>query len=399
MIAGAGALGGAASMTGSVRRFDFPQLSRVIYGPGSIQELRAEVERMGCRRVFLVTSKSVAAQPELMAGIRANLGELLVGEFLESVAHVPLATVDAASASAREKEADLILSIGGGSPVDCGKAVAVCAPSTEPAKATLSRFAIETGNPDQTGPRHAPLPQITVTTTLSAAEFTPTFTVTDPLSRIKVMYHDQRFTPATVVLDASVTTATPGWLWAASGVRAIDHCVEWYLSAASTPFTDALVVAALKMLWRSLPAALADPGDLVARQECQIAAWMSVYGSSNVLGGLSHAIGHQLGSHTGMTHGYTSCVILPHVIEFNRVVTPQRVADLARAVDLPDDDLASGLRRLLDQLRMPRTIADATDRDVDIDAIAQATMTEVAIVNNPREVRVDDVRKILELAR
>jgi alcohol dehydrogenase len=354
---------------------------------------------MGCRRVFLVTSKSVAAQPELMAGIRANLGELLVGEFLESVAHVPLATVDAASASAREKEADLILSIGGGSPVDCGKAVAVCAPSTEPAKATLSRFAIEAGNPDQTGPRHAPLPQITVTTTLSAAEFTPTFTVTDPLSRIKVMYHDQRFTPATVVLDASVTTATPGWLWAASGVRAIDHCVEWYLSAASTPFTDALVVAALKMLWRSLPAALADPGDLVARQECQIAAWMSVYGSSNVLGGLSHAIGHQLGSHTGMTHGYTSCVILPHVIEFNSVVTPQRVADLARAVGLPDDDLASGLRRLLDQLRMPRTIADATDRDVDIDAIAQATMTEVAIVNNPRKVRVDDVRKILELAR
>lgn len=390
---------GSRTVTGSVRRFDFPELSRVVYGREAIDGLAAEVRRLRGTRVFLITGRSTAGNTELMERVRTTLGTLLVAEFHDAAAHVPLATVRAATALAREANADLVVSLGGGSPIDCGKAVAVCAPSAEPVEATLARTFVATGKTMSGGIDRAPLPQITISTTLSAAEFTPTFTVTDEGSRAKVMYHDPRFTPATVILDPAAAAATPAWLWAASGVRAIDHCVEWYLSAARTPFTDALAISALRMLWQALPVAVADPHDLDARLECQLAAWMSVYGSSNVLGGLSHAIGHQLGSNTGMTHGYTSCVILPHVIEFNSHMVADRVAELARAVRLPDDDLANGLRLLLDRLDMPRTISQATDRIPDLDAIAEATMTEVAIANNPREVTIEDVRGILELAR
>lgn len=383
---------------GSVRHFDFPELERVVYGQAAISRLGAEVRRLHGTRVFLVTGRSTAANSELMGRVRSSLGGLLVAEFHDAAAHVPLATVRKATTMAREAGADLVVSLGGGSPIDCGKAVALCAPSEEPIEATLASAVVDTGEIAGCGIDHAPLPQIAISTTLSGAEFTPTFTVTNEISRAKIMYHDPRFTPSTVILDSSAAIATPGWLWAASGVRAIDHCVEWYLSAARTPFTDALAISALQMLWKALPAAVADPYDFDARQECQLAAWMSVYGSSNVLGGLSHAIGHQLGSNTGMTHGYTSCVILPEVIEFNAHTVGDRVAALARAVGLPDDDLANGLRRLLHELGMPSTISQATDNLPDLGAIAEATMTEVAIVNNPREVTIEDVRRILDRA-
>ncbi|WP_341952979.1 iron-containing alcohol dehydrogenase [Salinibacterium sp. TMP30] len=384
--------------SGSVRQFDFPNLKRVVYGQEALGELGAEVRRLHGTRVLLITSRSTAANSELTRLVRSSLGSLLVAEFRDAAAHVPLATVRVATAMAREAGADLVVSLGGGSPIDCGKAVALCAPSTESVEVTLARTVVDTGVTAVGDIEHAPLPQVTISTTLSAAEFTPTFTVTSEIARAKIMYHDPRVTPSTVILDPFAAKGTPSWLWAASGVRAIDHCVEWYLSAARTPFTDALAISALQMLWRALPTAVNDPDDLDARQECQLAAWMSVYGSSNVLGGLSHAIGHQLGSNTGMPHGYTSCVILPHVIEFNAHAVGDRVAALAGAVGLPDDDLANGLRRLLDGLGMPSTISQATDSVPDLSAIAEATMMEVAIVNNPREVTIEDVQRILEQA-
>lgn len=399
MAVGTRTLVGAEASNTGVRRFDFPELGRVIYGDGAVDQLGDEVRRLGGSRVLLVTSPSLAKQHDLMSRIRTALGDALAAEFHDAVAHVPLASVEAAVESARACKADVVLSFGGGSPVDCAKATAMCAGSELTVAEALAQAKIERGTAGTVGTAHAPLPQISVSTALSAAEYTPTFTVTQPVSKSKVMYYDSRITPATVVLDPGMTVTTPAWLWGASGVRAIDHCVEWFLSTASTPFTDALVLRALGMLWRSLPAVLENPTDLDARLECQLAAWMSVYGSSNVLGGLSHAIGHQLGSSTGMVHGYTSCIVLPHVIEFNGEAVPDRVAELARAAGLDTDDLARGLRELIACLGLPSSISEATDRAADLDAIAAETMREVAIANNPRPVTEAAVRRILELAK
>lgn len=399
MVAGARTLVGAEVSNAGVRRFDFPELGRVMYGSGAVDQLADEVRRLGGSRVLLVTSPSLVKQHDLMARMRSALGGALAAEFHDAVAHVPLASVEAAVEVARANSVDLVVSFGGGSPVDCAKATAMCAGSGLTVPEALADAMIERGASGTIGSAHAPLPQISISTALSAAEYTPTFTVTQPVSKSKVMYYDSRITPATVVLDPGMTVTTPPWLWGASGVRAIDHCVEWFLSTASTPFTDALVLRALGMLWRSLPAVLEDPTDLDARLECQLAAWMSVYGSSNVLGGLSHAIGHQLGSSTGMVHGYTSCIVLPHVIDFNGEAVPERVAELARAVGLESDDLAGGLRALIARLGLPSSISEATDRGADLDAIAAATMREVAISNNPRPVTEHAVRRILELAK
>src|SRR5690606_15386890 len=106
--------------------------------------------------------------------------------------------------------------------------------------------------------------------------------------------------------------------------------VEWFLSLGHTEFNDALCIAALKMLWENLPASIGDDRQADARQQCQLAAWMSAYGALNVVGGLSHAIGHHLGPFTGIVHGYTTSLVLPHVVEFNRPATITRQAILAR---------------------------------------------------------------------
>ncbi|WP_283136375.1 iron-containing alcohol dehydrogenase [Rhizohabitans arisaemae] len=399
-MSGNGPAGGSALADSGSRAFDLPQLSRVLYGPKALSQVSLEVERSSCRRVLLVTNPATYRRTDVPERLRDILGSALVGVFPEAGAHVPLATVEAATAMAKERGADLVVSVGGGSAVDCAKAVALCAPQETSASAALARHEVHGG--DAAG--HRPLPHIAVPTTLSAAEYTPTFTVTMP-DGAKVMYHHPDITSRTVVLDSSVARNTPAWLWSATGARAVDHCVEWFLSRAHMPFTDALVVRALEMLWRSLPAVAENPDDLDARQEGQLAAWMSVFGSTNVLGGLSHAIGHQLGSHTGMLHGHTTCVILPHVLEFNAPAAQDRLARLAEVVGVRDGDGAhtaqafvEGLRGLFRRLGLPSTISEATDSAVDVASIGDAVMTEIAIANNPREVTRDDVQAILEKA-
>ena len=405
---GEAAFSGAVDVVDGVRRFDFPAMSRVLYGPRSSAELGAEIARLGGTRALLVTTPSTARCNSAVEQLIRDLGALVVGVFSGAQAHVPASAVREATRAARLARADLIISIGGGSAIDCGKAVALCAPGEEDPVERLRRLAIR-GQVDSFEVPVVevdPLPHIAVSTTLSGAEFTPTFTVTNEATRAKEMVHDARLTPVVAILDATVASQTPSWLWAASGVRAIDHCVEWYLSKARTPFTDALCLPALRSLYENLPLSVQGSEGVAARQQCQVAAWMSVYGSSNVLGGLSHAIGHQLGSHCGMPHGFTSCIVLPHVIRFNSAVAASRVADLAAMFGLTAgttqeraaafvDELVALIRRL----GLPTSLSEAGAADADLDRIAEATMTEVAIVNNPRPVAVSDIREILERAR
>ncbi|MBO9521366.1 MAG: iron-containing alcohol dehydrogenase [Nocardioidaceae bacterium] len=402
-------LAGARATGTTSRQFDFPALARVWYGRGSLEHLAEETERLGRRRVLLVSTPSTDAA--VVARVRDLLGDRLAAEFADARAHVPLATVVSGTAVAREAGADLVVSVGGGSAVDCGKAVALTAPSDLDAAALLGAASIHGDAtsgfslPEQAS---AALPHLTVSTTLSAAEFTSTFTVTDEETRAKRMVHGRELTPTTAFLDADMTAATPSWLWASSGIRAVDHCVEWYLSRAATPFTDALVVRALRTLFAALRPSSAEPADLDARQECQVAAWMSVYGSANVLGGLSHAIGHQLGSRTAIPHGYTSCLVLPHVLRFNAGAATERLAELAAVVGaatserpaVAAEEFVTALETLIDDLGLPRRLAAVNVTDpADLDAIARATLGEVAIVNNPRTVTEHDVREILERAR
>ena len=139
--------------------------------------------------------------------------------------------------------------------------------------------------------------------------------------------------PQAVILDPAVTIHTPEWLFLSTGIRAVDHAVETICSILPAPFSDGMALQALRLLSASLPAVKANPGDLEARLNCQLGAWMSIMGAlNNVPMGASHGIGHVLGGTAHVPHGYTSCVMLPHVLRFNEPVNPARQSWVSEAM-------------------------------------------------------------------
>jgi alcohol dehydrogenase len=231
--------------------------------------------------------------------------------------------------------------------------------------------------------------------------------ITDDESRVKHAVVDPRLAPRVVLLDPELSVATPEWLWAASGMRAVDHAVEGLLSSRAMPFTDALGVEALRLLAADLAHSAKNPGDLGARTNCLIATWLSIFGLTNVGVGLSHGIGHQLAAEFDLLHGLTSAIMLPLVMEFSAAQTApaqRRVAE-ALGVDTSglDDPAAAAaaveaVRKLIEDLGVPHTLrAVGASRDR-LPAVAAAALGDPAVAACPRPVSRRDLEGLLAAA-
>ena len=177
---------------------------------------------------------------------------------------------------------------------------------------------------------------IVIPTTLSAGEYTSFAGCTDPVRGVKESFGQALMVPRVVILDPAITVHTPDWLFLSTGIRAVDHAVEDLCAINAAPFSDATSLHALRLLARGLVAVKADAGDVAARLECQLGAWLSVVGSQNgVNKGASHGIGHVLGGTAGVAHGYTSCIMLPHVLRFNAGATAERQRWVSEAMGRP----------------------------------------------------------------
>lgn len=390
----------------SPRIFDLPEIRNVHYGRGCSSRLAESVAELNLKRPFLVTSPSVA---EGSAGrsVRDSLRGLDVCWFTEVRPHAPAPAVLKAIEAARAFGADGVISLGGGSAIDTAKAVAISMHEAVHSEADLRALRLAPGMAGS--PLTAePLPHISLPTTLGSSEFTHSFTVTNSESKTKDMYWDRRIVPQIAYLDADLAIHTPDWLWASTGMKTVDHCVEWYLSLGRTPFTDSLALGALKELCEALPLAIGDERSADARQRCQVAAWMSAFGALNVVGGLSHAIGHHLGPRTNMVHGHTTSIVLPHVVAFNRPATAERQAVLAEAMganitgidtNTAATRLVTALHELIASLGLPTTLSEAGVGDADLKGVALAAMSDPMLRNNPRSVTLDDIEELLESIR
>jgi len=299
--------------------FTLPRLERVIAGAGTLSALPLEVDRYGCRRALIVTGRTVAASP-LLDAVKGALGSRCAGVFADVVQHVPARTVDMLQQQVRDERIDCLVSIGGGSSIDTAKAAV---------HALLSERA---SPPHADGTIHIAIP-----TTLSAAEFTDVAGKTDDSTRVKHAMSDPRIAPRIVIADPVVTLDTPRWLWAASGIRALDHAVETLYSNRHHPISDPLATRAIDMLLDHLPASLRGARDdqLAHRGQCQMAAWLAVFGLTNAGSGLSHMLGHQIGPRWNVAHGVTSAIMLPHVMRFVAGVAPERFASIAHGFGVP----------------------------------------------------------------
>lgn len=383
--------------------------SEVRFGRGAVRQLAEILDRDGVSRALLVTGRTLAANPDLLGRVEAAMGRRLAGVFSATEAHVPRDTAIAAAALARSLGADALVSFGGSTQNDTAKGAAWALAEGLTDADDFESYAIHARDGKRIAPglTGAAVPIYAIPTTLSAGEFTDIAGLTDRRQRHKQLYRDRRIASRTVFLDPELTLATPERLWLSSGVKAIDHCVEAFVSLHSQPYTEALAAQALGLLMRDLAATKADPGDLDARMNCQIAAWLSLAGLANVSLGLSHALGHQLGAVSAVPHGLTACVVLYHVVAFNREAVAgrqQRLLALARTfapvsglAPASLDEAILGLVR--ERLRLPWRLRDVGVDRADFPEIARRTLGDMMAATNPRAVHGEaDVIALLERA-
>ena len=386
-----------------VGEFNFTRLETVVYGPGKISTLWRELSKRNARRAVIVTSKTLG-RSKLLDKVKDAAGSALAGVFAETSQHVPSKTVEALVAEARRLKADSFVSFGGGTPNDTAKGAAnVLLGGKLPTGIDL--FA----TPAPANPS-LEFPEIAIPTTLSAGEFTPFAGMTQEETREKGGVGEPRLQAKAVILDPEVTLETPAWLWAGTGMRALDHAIESAYSNRHTPISDVLAARAIKLLNEHLKPSLQTTGEdeLYHRGQCQLAAWMSIFGALNTRFGISHALGHQIGPVWDVPHGFTSCITLPHAMRFMAEISPERFGPIAEGFGIRFDEkeprlgayeCADRVAQFIRQFEVPSRLRDVEVPRSELSRIANTVLHEVSRSHTvDREVTLEDLNKILEAA-
>jgi maleylacetate reductase len=370
--------------------YRFPAMESVIFGKPFAEALAPEVDRLEARAVFILASGTLARETDTVERLRGMLGNRLAGVCAKIGAHTPRTDVVAAANAAGEAGADLIVTLGGGSVTDAAKMVALCLGNGITEAAQLDNYRAQIAA-DGTARRPEVKPpavrSITIPTTLSAGEYTASAGCTDTARHVKESYGHPLMMPRTVILDPEISVHTPEWLFLSTGIRAVDHAVEDICSINGQPIAEGASYHALRLLGTGLPAVKADGANLEARLDCQIGAWMSMVGSqSGVSKGASHGIGHVLGGTAGVPHGYTSCVMLPHVLRFNHPVNAEKQARVSEALGRPEVPAADAVAELIAGLGLPTRLRDVGVATEQLDLIAAGSMHDRWVHTNPRKI-------------
>lgn len=379
-------------------------LEKVIFGRPAAEALAEEVDALGAKRVFLLASRTLSQETDEIDKVRAALGDRLAGVYEGMPAHTPRPSVIEAADQARACNADLLVTLGGGSVTDAGKVLLVALTHNVTTPDGLEPFHVRVEadgtvvHPDFEGPS---IRAIAIPTTLSGGEFNPLGGATDLNKNLKEGYEHRDLAPRTVILDPALTRHTPEWLWLSTGVRALDHAIETLSSLQSNAYCDGLAESALRLLVEGLPRVKADPGDLEARLNCQIGMWQSMVPVvSGVPMGASHAIGHVLGGSCNVPHGHTSCVMTPYVLAFNAPVNADRQKRISACFGDPARAASELADRFIRNLGMPRTLSEVGIAPDKFEMIANNTMHDFWARTNPRPVsEAADILGILEMAR
>jgi alcohol dehydrogenase class IV len=382
--------------------YRFLAQERIVFGEPAAKAVADEADLREARRVLLVASKSPNTKTDAVAGIAQALGGRHVGTYDRTVAHVPRDSVLDLVDECRRLEPDLIVTIGGGTPIDTVKVALVCLAEnvTDAAAMDLYHLRVQAdGGLHSPAIGTPPLRQIIVPTTLSGAEFSNIGAAVDPETRIKHLYTAREICGDAVILDAAMTVHTPEWLWLSTGMRAVDHAVESICSKSPQPYTDATCKHGLRMLATSLRRTRAAADDLDARLDSQVGVWLASTGLGRIPWGASHGIGHQLGAVADVPHGYCTCVMLPSVLRYNKPINAERQAQVSEAMERPGMEAADAVAELISDLGLPSRLREVGVTMDQFDAIAAGSVGNVFVSQNPRPISEPaQIREILEKA-
>lgn len=371
---------------------------RVHIGVAAADAVADEAVQGDAQRVFLLVSRTLNQDTDEISKVEAALGQRYAGQYSGMPPHAPRAAVLEAATRAREANADLIVSIGGGSVTDAAKVVTICLKHNLKQHDDLDAYHMTVGDDGTVNIPEFAAPDVrvvSVPTTLSGGEFNPLSGCTDEQAELKQGYLQRLMAPVAVVLDPAITVHTPQWLWLSTGVRALDHALETLGSFQSNAFCDGMAENALKQLHHGLRQVKDDPTNLEGRLACQIGAWESMVPViAGVPMGISHATGHALGGTFDVPHGYTSCVMAPFALAYNEPENGERQKRISAALGKPDEKAAALVHALIRELGMPGSLGEVDVGEKDLPKLADAVMHDIWTRTNPRAI--DCKEQVLE---
>ena len=380
--------------------------TRIVFGNEKIDSLRDEIKKLGGKRVLVLSGRTVAEKTDSVRRINEGLGDLSAGVYSGLIQRAPLPTAIEAANMAVANGVDTLVGVGGSTISDAARMIAVLMAEGITTVDQLRQLGEDQDmvlEPNLDG-KSLPL-QVSIPTTLSAGEFNMGGgNVLDDQAGHKIRVRHPRLYADLIILDPVMTEGTPDWLWLSTGVKALDHCIERLYSTGNQPAIDAPVLAAAEMLFTYLPKSRESDGDPEARLQCLVAAWMSMMGAPNFSMGLSHAIGHIIGVHYSVGHGYTSCVTQPYVMEFNRPVSAAKQALLARSAGLDtrgmsDEAAAEAAASAVDDfimgMGMPHRLRELEIPEEDLPKIAELVLTDGGTRSNP--ISITSAEQVMEV--
>jgi alcohol dehydrogenase class IV len=304
--------------------FEFRVPATIHVGVGSHDRVAAEAARVGGRKVLVVTDETVRATPRAEAVIaQLRAAGLLGGVFCDIPGEPTTTEVERGLAALRGAGADSLVALGGGSAIDTAKAVA--------ALATNGGAIADYKGANKL--KQAKLPLVAVNTTAgTGSEVTRFAIITDPSTSVKMLIADARLIPDVAIDDPLLTVTCSPLVTASTGLDALTHAIEAYLSVRATALTDVLALSAIRRIGASLRKAHKNGDDLEARTAMHLASLEAGMAFSNASVALVHGMARPLGAYFHTAHGISNAVLLPHVLEWSLPGAPARFAEIARAL-------------------------------------------------------------------
>lgn len=368
--------------------------TEILAGAGRLAELPGQARAFGARRVLIVTDPGVAQLPfipELGAGLEA-LG--LAPHLFKDVHPDPLeADVRAGAAAFAGHEADLVVAIGGGSALDCGKSIALAAAADRP----LWDFEI-TKRPPDLDRDIAPIFAVP-TTAGTGSEVGRAAVITDVSAQRKVILLHPSMLPRLVILDPLLTLGLPQKLTAWTGMDALAHNLEAYCVAAYHPMADGVALEGMRLIKENLAVAFADGRDIAARANMLAAASMGATAFQKGLGAI-HSLSHPIGARFHAHHGLTNGVVMPYVLSYNRPAIETKISHAARCLCIEGgfDGFMGWLLGLQRELRLPDSIAALGVTEDALDRLAAEALHDPNTTDNPRPADLAAFRRLLNAA-
>jgi alcohol dehydrogenase class IV len=332
--------------------------TRVVFGPGRLRELGAELDKLGVRRALLL---STPEQISIAERVREQLGDAAAGICARAAMHTPVDVTEGALMQLRALSADGLVALGGGSTIGLGKALAL----------------------------RTDLPLVAVPTTYAGSEMTTILGETE--RGRKTTQRTPKVLPEVVIYDVDLTMSLPPALSATSGVNALAHAVEALYAHDTNPIIALIAEDGVAALSRSLPRIVHNPSDREARADAQYGAWLCATCLGVVAMALHHKICHVLGGSFNLPHAETHTVVLPHATAYNAPAAPEAMRRIARA--LHAEDAAGGLFQLAQSLAAPTSLRELGMPEAGIDAAVHQIMQDQYW--NPQPLQPDPVRAML----